>query len=231
MISVQTRNRVDYFAVTFFMIKELLLGLKADQWEEEIVTENEIIKEKYGKFFSEIPDLPLIIPQSLADDPMCSSCHWRDNTAGKALAEDSRVSDCATCTWHAVAASEALTAWKKTTGQDYIEGLTEDDGVDPYKLRKLTPYIFNEIGKHYSYAEINGSYESTVRDSCCRRFGLTTDELYELFLKGLSSTPDDGEPNPFTIELENHFAGDENSTDLENYVKTIGKCVHDRLFV
>lgn len=224
MLSIQTRNRTDFFAVIYFMVKILHRSLEAERNDTEMRMESIIDREMFGsgeydKIFDPIinnVNLPIVNPRPCTNDPECSGC-----MSGN-------------CTWHYDAALDALSAWSNSTDNGMDE-LTEDDGVNSGKLRKLIPYIFDEIGKHYGYSGTNGAYGSTVRDDCTREFNLGSnygsgndvDKLYELFLRGLTTS----KVNPITLELENHLTRDETPADLHNYIKSIGKCIRDWLLI
>lgn len=201
MISKESRSRVDFFAVYYFVFIEILRELKLDRFETEAIKEEAEFEEIFGKddllIFS---SLPTVISNPCAN------------------------SKCNACPWHAQAAHDALAAWESSTEQNVLDDLTEDDEVDAAKLRTLMPYIFDAIGKHYNYAEIDGDHGSTIRDHCCRKFGVAPDQLYDMFIKGLSP-----KPNPITVELENKPTRDETTADLRSYISSIGECIQNWL--
>lgn len=207
MLSLETRNVIDVAAAAYFAVNKLLDELHDDLTENELELDNLL----YGDIFDELnknfigswrdwENVPRVVPNKCADTP------------------------CQTCGWHADAAENALRKYEELTKEGRLDSLTEDDGVNSAKFRKILVLIFEEVSLHYNYAKNqNGNvYGTTVRDSCTRRFNnRSTDDFYKLFLQSLTSN----KPNPMFRAIINNPVGDQTLQDIEYYIRSIGLCV------
>lgn len=205
MISEQTKHRIDVIIVLYLVLNELF-----DENEEEMYL-NELAYEELVFPSVSIDEQGNKIQLPPIDFPVFP------NPCGKR--------NC--CGWHSTAARDILS--ELSTDEAF-----EDDGIRTEFVRKLLQRIFEKVGEHYKYYDKISKSEksitpSTIQNDCTRNFGIKggINEFFRLFLKGLTAN----KPNPITVALENKLAGDENSYQLEAYVKSLNYyCITNLLY-